>query len=155
VRFRSLENRVYRALRDPRAARAADGPVVEWDAGRLAGESYCLLTSYRAGGAAVGTPVWFGVAGGCVYARSEAGDAKVRRIARNPEVLVAPCNARGRPTGPSMRGHARILESPEERERAERALRGSYGLVRRLYGVLRAPFLDAAYLEVCGEKRIS
>src|SRR3954471_5336320 len=150
MRFRSLENRVYRRLRDPRAAGAADGEIAPWDVARVAGEEYCLLTSYRSSGAAVGTPVWFGVADGSVYLRSEAGDAKVRRIRRNPDVLVAPCTARGRPTGPSMRGHARILSASGDIDRAERALRANYGLVRRLYGVLRAPWLDAAYIEVCG-----
>jgi PPOX class probable F420-dependent enzyme len=125
VRFRSLENRFYRLVRDPRAATAAEGEIVPWHTDRLRGAEYCLVTSFRADGTPVGTPMWFGVADGHVYVRSEAGDAKVRRIVRNPEVLVGPCAARGRPTGPAMRGHARILDAPAEIEAAERALRAN------------------------------
>jgi PPOX class probable F420-dependent enzyme len=148
MRFRSLENRVYRALRDPRASTAAQREIVPWQADRLRDAGYCLVTSYRADGSPVGTPMWFGTGDDRVYLRSEARDAKVRRIARNPEVLVAPCTVRGRPTGPAMRGHARILTTPTDVDRAERMLRANYGLQRRLYGVARAPWLDAAYIEI-------
>ena len=47
-----------------------------------------------------------------------------------------------------MRGRARVLQTAQEEAKAEHALRSSYGLARRLYGVLRAPWLDAAYIEV-------
>ncbi len=148
MRPRSLENRLTRVLRDPMANSVADRPAVRWRTGGLAGETYCLLTSFRANGAPVSTPMWFGVEAERIYLRSESRDAKVARIRRNPDVLIAACTGRGRPTGPPMQGTARVLDAAEDEARAERALRANYGLARRLYGVTRAPLLDAAYIEV-------
>jgi PPOX class probable F420-dependent enzyme len=150
MRFRSLENRFYRLVRDPRAGSAGQREIVPWQVGRLSNASYCLLTTFRADGIPVGTPMWFAVTADCVYLRSEAGDAKVGRIARNPEVLVTACTVRGRPTGPSMRGQARLITAPADVDRAEWALSANYGLERRLYGVTRATLLNAAYIEVRG-----
>src|SRR5256885_6687067 len=119
MRFRTLENRVYRLLRDPAAATIAERPTTPWQPSALAGETYCLLRSFRAGGAPVATPVWFAVDAERVYLRSERRDAKVARVRRNPEVLIAACNARGRPTGPPMRGRARVLQTAQEEAKAE------------------------------------
>jgi PPOX class probable F420-dependent enzyme len=40
---------------------------------------------------------------------------KYKRIRNNPTVNVAPCNARGKITGPEFTGRARILSWQEER----------------------------------------
>ncbi len=145
--LRDIENRFFRLIRDPGAASGeAEAEPGAWDIERLRRHKYCLLTSYRASGKAVATPVWFGVDGERIYIRSGAGDGKVKRIRRDPQVLIAPCTARGRPTGTPMRAAARIL-AERERDVAERALRRHYGLGRKVYRLVRRR-LDAAYLEV-------
>lgn len=114
----------------------------------LAGRSYCLLVSFKRDGTPVPTPVWFGVADGRVYTRTEAGSWKVKRIRRDGRVLVAPCTVRGRPLGPPFEGVARVLEAADG-ERAELAVADNYGLQRRIYNRLlgEAPE-QTAFIEV-------
>ena len=110
---------------------------------------YCLLTTFRTSGEPVPTPVWFGLADGRVYVRTEATVGKVKRIRNNPRVRVAPCTLRGRPFGPPAEGRARVL-GPEDSERAERAIAANYGLARRLYEAIGQRFssIDQVYLEI-------
>jgi PPOX class probable F420-dependent enzyme len=71
---------------------------------------------------------------------------KLKRIARNPVVLVAPCTKRGRAVAPPWRGRARIL-SEEESAEAERRIQANFGAGRRIYkrAIEGAP---AVYVEV-------
>ncbi|HEX8631408.1 MAG TPA: PPOX class F420-dependent oxidoreductase [Catenuloplanes sp.] len=91
-----------------------------------------LLTTYRRDGTPVGTPVSIAVDGDRAYVRSFQRAWKTRRIARDAVVTVAPCTARGAPTGAAIEATARLLPAAE-RGRAARALRRKYPL---LHGVL-------------------
>jgi PPOX class probable F420-dependent enzyme len=116
--------------------------------GHLEGGKHCLLVTYRRSGEAVPTPVWFGLADGKVYARSEERVGKVKRIRANPRVLVAPCDNRGKPKGPAAEGRARIL-SPDEEKAAEAAIQANFGLGRRMYeGVAMSVGPEGVYIEV-------
>jgi PPOX class probable F420-dependent enzyme len=130
-RFGQAANRLY-----PRLTRRADADVARGaPAGGvhvLAGHKYCTVVSYRRSGEPVATPVWFGVADGRVYFRSLDGAAKLKRIARNPDVLVAPCTPRGTPTAPAFAGRARLLPAAEAAE-AECRIQDNYGPGRRAY----------------------
>ena len=146
MNLRVLENRFFGGVRDARAADIAQREVRRWNPSVVSEHKYCLLTSYRKDGTPVSTPVWFGIEGERLYVRSGGQDWKVKRIRRNPRVLVAPCTARGRPVGDPMVGVARVLD-PDEWPRAESALRAHYGLGRKLYRLSRRR-LDVAYLEI-------
>jgi PPOX class probable F420-dependent enzyme len=115
----------------------------------LQGHKYCLLTTFRKSGEPVPTPVWFGLADGKAYFRTEAAVGKVKRIRNNPRVRVAPCTLRGRPLGPPAEGMARVL-GPEGADRAERAISANYGLFRRIYEAVgqRLSSIDQVYVEV-------
>lgn len=64
-------------------------------------------------------------------------------------MAVAPCDARGKPLGPAVKGRGRLLRSRDERAAAERAITVRYGLAGRIWSALvRAGRLEAAYLEV-------
>jgi PPOX class probable F420-dependent enzyme len=76
-----------------------------------------LLTTYRRDGRGVGTPVNVRIEHGRAYFMTRAGSAKVERLARNPEVTLAPCTPTGKPTGPSVRGRARRLDGAGPRTR--------------------------------------
>lgn len=135
--------------RDAWRSAVADTTTHVQDFSSLRGHKYGLLSTFRKTGEAVPTPVWFGLADGKVYIRTEAGVGKVKRIRREPRVLIAPCTFRGRPLGPSSEGSARIL-GPDESEHAERAIAAKYGLERRLYEgtVSRLLYPELLYIEV-------
>lgn len=90
-----------------------------------------LLTTYRRDGSPVGTPVHVVVADGRMYFRTYDRSWKVRRIANNPEVEVAPSTTLGAATGPAMRGRARLLTDAEA-GRVRRLLRRKYPLLQGL-----------------------
>jgi PPOX class probable F420-dependent enzyme len=80
----------------------------------------------------VTTAVNLAVDGDRALFRSFAKAGKTRRLRRNPAVEVAPSTFLGRPTGPAIRGKARLLDGPEAPE-AARLLRRKHPL---LHGVL-------------------
>jgi PPOX class probable F420-dependent enzyme len=145
----ALQNRFYDRIRSRAAYRAAEGDAMNAGFESLRGHKYCLIVSFKRDGSAVPTPVWFGLDGkGRLYFRTGADVAKVRRIRRNPRVLVAPCTVRGKPLGASLEGTARVIAT-DERQHAEAAIQGNYGLGRRLYERMTdAVGGDEAYVEV-------
>jgi hypothetical protein len=91
--------------------------------------------------------VWFATIGSSVVIRSGADDGKLKRLRRDPHVVVASCDARGKPLGPPMRGAARVI-SGADAAAAERALTERLGTRRRLYNATRAHLLEMAYIWV-------
>jgi uncharacterized protein len=148
-RIGRLSNRIYNRMRDRRAfmLRAEDAMGGSFDA--LRGHKYALLVTFRRGGSAVPSPVWFGLDDeGRAYVRTPHDAGKVKRIRNDPRALIAPSNVRGKPTGPAVQGTARIVPE-EERAHAESALAAAYGLGRRLYeGALGGRENMAVYLEI-------
>jgi len=108
----------------------------------IAGQKYISLATFRRSGARVDTPVWFGEAGGKLYVKSRTDSGKFKRIRNNSAVKVAPCNMRGKITGPEFAGRGRILSSQEE-DVAKAA-------VNRKYWLARLPFRSSKnqYLEI-------
>lgn len=94
----------------------------------LAGQKYVSLASFRKNGQAVRTPLWFAEQEGKLYLMTRDDSWKYKRIRNNPRVLVAPCTARGRITGPDVEARARILE-PAEFAAAREALQRKYWLI--------------------------
>jgi PPOX class probable F420-dependent enzyme len=145
-RLAELSNRFYDSIRRADAGKAADGEPGASGFGHLEGHSYCLVVTYRRSGEAVPTPVWFGVdADGRLYFRSYASAAKLRRIANDPRVRIAPCTTRGKPLGPSAAGAARVLAAHDDH--AEETIQANYGLFRRVYEGMGGD-VDARYVEV-------
>ena len=139
--------RFYEAIRSERADEAAATPA----SGTLAslhGHRHALVVTYRRDGQPVPTPVWFGLSDDRLYFRSIATAHKLRRIAHDPAVLVAPCTTGGRPTGPPVRARARVLTAPDDEATAERAIRANYGIGRRLYVRLVGTRVPGRYVEV-------
>ncbi len=96
---------------------------------RFADVRHVLLTTFRRDGTPVGTPVHIAVEGDVAYIRTFDPSGKLKRIRRNPEVEVAPSTARGRPTGPAIRAHARILDG-EEAAHAGRLIEAKYPIMQ-------------------------
>ena len=89
--------------------------------GPLQGARTALLTTYRRGGEAVGTPLSIAVAGGKAYFVTAGDSGKARRLAHTDRVTLAPCTVGGRVTGEAVEGRARRLD-PEERRRVAKGL---------------------------------
>lgn len=132
------------------AARAGAGPGAGPGAGlgALRGHGTVLVVTFRRNGDPVPTPLSCALKDGRLYASTAPDSGKVKRIRRDPRVLVAPSTVRGRALGPRVEAAARVLDA-EDARRAERILDGRFGLLRRLYR--RAVGADAthtAYLEI-------
>ncbi|TDC74111.1 PPOX class F420-dependent oxidoreductase [Actinomadura sp. 7K507] len=74
-----------------------------------------LLTTYRKDGTPVGTPVNVVVQGDHAYFRTFDAAVKTKRMARNPEVEIAPSTFRGQVTGTASRGRVRLLTEDESK----------------------------------------
>src|SRR5262245_9416241 len=72
-----------------------------------------LLTTFRRSGVGVGTPVGIDVVDGKAYFTTWSKTGKIKRIATNPQVTLAPCTHGGKPTGPAVEGIARRLAGAE------------------------------------------
>jgi PPOX class probable F420-dependent enzyme len=132
----------------PRGAREVVEAPRTGAVGEIAAVKRSLLVTYRRDGTPVPTPVWAAPAGGVLYVRSERASGKVKRLRRDPRLLVAPCTVRGRPLGRPFEAHGRLLDGKDELI-AERALAARYGLGRELFelamDLMRG---DMCYLEV-------
>lgn len=101
----------------------------------LTGHQFMSLTTFRKSGEPVATPVWFAQAGDRLYVVSLSTAYKLKRIAHNPAVIVAPCTMNGRVLGDSASGTARIL-SEAEGKIADAALQKKYGIQKILFAFL-------------------
>ncbi|MET8827326.1 PPOX class F420-dependent oxidoreductase [Streptomyces sp. NPDC004610] len=98
---------------------------------RLAEGKYLLVTSYRKNGTPVATPVWVVGDGDALGVWTVSDSWKVKRIRNRPEVLVGPCDVRGRPNGESVPATAEICD-PETTARYRHLLMRKYGILGRL-----------------------
>jgi uncharacterized protein len=71
------------------------------------------LTTYKKDGTPVTTPMWAGPKGGRILTSADFDAFKLKRIARNSRVEMAPCTIRGRVTGTFVPGVARVLNEAE------------------------------------------
>lgn len=98
---------------------------------RLARGKYLSLTTFRRDGTPVATPVWLVRDGDRLVVTTEASSGKAKRIRNNPEVLIAPCDVRGRLTGDSSPARA-TLQDPAQSAHTADLIRRRYGLLGRL-----------------------
>lgn len=117
---------------------------------------FLSLTTYKRDGTPVATPVWVvSDDGRRLLVWTSADSWKARRLRRNSNVLVAPCDARGRLRGDQIQATARILPGSDG-ALVQRLLRQKYrvakptldamtGLIRKLR---RRPAQPAAYIEI-------
>jgi PPOX class probable F420-dependent enzyme len=99
----------------------------------LADARYISLTTRRRDGSLVSTPVWVvSDDGRRLLVWTHALTWKVKRIRRDPRVLVAKSNYRGRERGPRLEGHARVVNDVNVRK----LIREKYGWQKRLLELL-------------------
>ncbi|MFI8347965.1 PPOX class F420-dependent oxidoreductase [Streptomyces sp. NPDC085596] len=98
---------------------------------RLGSGKYLLVTSYRKDGTPVATPVWVVPDGDALGVWTSADSYKVKRIRRRADVLVGPCDMRGRPTGVQHPATAEIAD-PTTTARYRTLIARKYGITGRL-----------------------
>jgi PPOX class probable F420-dependent enzyme len=87
-----------------------------------------LLTTFRPGGEAVGTPLSIVVNDGKAYFVTATDSGKVKRLAGTDRVTLAPCRLNGTVTGETVHGRARRLPPEERRVAAKGLLKPTQGL---------------------------
>ena len=92
-----------------------DTPTIRETLDGLARQRTVLLTTYRKDGTPVGTPVNIVVRGDHAYFRTYDKAYKTKRMARNPQVEVAPSTYSGKATGPAVQGRVRLLSDEESK----------------------------------------
>lgn len=89
---------------------------------------YVSLTTFKKDGTPVSTPVWAALDDGKLYVWTETNTWKVKRIRRNPQVTLQPCDFRGKTHGEIVKGSALVLgDAGSENTRQ---------LIKRKYGIL-------------------
>ena len=107
-----------------------------------------ILTSFRRNGMGVGSPVGTVASQDKLYFMTAASTWKVKRLANNPRVTVAPGTFKGEALGPGIEGTARRL-SGEELKQARDLLR--VGIPGHFWGfifALRYPGEKTAVYEI-------
>jgi PPOX class probable F420-dependent enzyme len=80
---------------------------------RFTDQPTVLLTTYRRDGTPVDTPVSIVVQGDRAFFRTYERAGMMKRIRSHPDIEIRPCTFTGRPTGPPIRAHARLLSETE------------------------------------------
>lgn len=104
----------------------------------LADEPFVSLTSYRRNGEPVSTPVWVARDGASLVVTTSASTGKVKRLRRDPRVLLRPCDRRGKvaPDAVGAEGRAEVVEDPQAQQAPAQAIATKYGWEYRLIAVI-------------------
>lgn len=93
---------------------------------------FLSVTSFKRDGTGVATPVWFVSDGTRLFAFTDLNSAKIRRIRRDPRVLVASCRPDGKLRREPAAGSAEVLSDPRGLERVEKLLLAHYPVSYRI-----------------------
>jgi PPOX class probable F420-dependent enzyme len=93
---------------------------------------FLSVTSFKRDGTPVATPLWFGTDGSRLFALTDLHSAKVRRIRRNPHVLVAPCRVNGKLRAKPVPARVEVLSDVAELERVQAILTRCHPISYRL-----------------------
>lgn len=116
------------------AATVSAEPAIEQaaDLDALFPGRYLSVTSFKRDGTGIATPVWFVSDGKQMFAFTDLHSAKVRRIRRNPHVLVASCLPGGKLRRAPVAAHAEVLTATAELERVRQLLTARYKISYRV-----------------------
>ncbi len=98
-------------------------------------QQYMNVETFRKSGSGVRTPVWFVEYKGELCFTTEASSGKVKRMRRNPAVMVAPCRANGDLLGDWHPARARFM-SAEETVLVKKAYARKYGLMKVFFDLM-------------------
>ncbi|UGT44254.1 PPOX class F420-dependent oxidoreductase [Nocardia yamanashiensis] len=96
--------------------------------GAVGTANYVNLVTFKKDGTPVGTPLWAALDGGKMYIWTVTDSWKVKRIRRNPQVTLQPCDVRGKTHGEIVKGTAVVLDAAGS-DRARALIRKRYGIM--------------------------
>ncbi|UPW08515.1 PPOX class F420-dependent oxidoreductase [Gordonia terrae] len=93
---------------------------------------YVSLTTYRKDGTAVTSPLWAALDGDRLVMWTVADSWKVKRLRRDPRVVVQACDVRGHKSfGARVSGTAEVLDAADS-GRVKKAIADKYGLLGKI-----------------------
>ena len=101
----------------------------------LAKEQFVLLTSFKKSGEGVATPVWIAPVGSNqLGVRTSDSTWKIKRINRNPRVLLQPCTRAGQPKNGAAitEATAEVFSAADRVAEVHRVIDDKYGLQAKL-----------------------
>ncbi len=105
----------------------------------LGAAKYVSLTTFRADGSAVATPVWVVRDGDVLRILTDPTSGKVRRIRANAAVRLTPCDMRGRTKPGAVTADATVtVEDEAGTVRTMELIEKRYGLMGRILGWLNS-----------------
>lgn len=109
------------------------------DIDTLGAAKYVSLTTFRADGTPVATPVWVVRDGEVLRILTDPNSGKVRRLRANPAVRLSPCNGRGQiRNGALVADGTAALEDEAGTARTMELITERYGLMGRIIGWFNA-----------------
>jgi uncharacterized protein len=107
---------------------------------RLGDEKFVSLTTFKRNGDAVASPMWVVRDGEHLLVWTPADAWKVKRVGRDPRVVIAACGRTGkvRAGEPKIEGTAKVITEPEVIARAESLLKRKYGWMYRVVTLIEA-----------------
>ena len=93
---------------------------------------YLSVTSFKRDGTGDATPLWFVSDGERLLVLTGLRSWKVKRIRRNPHVLIAPCRPNGKLRGEPVPGRVEVLTATAELDRVQKLLMKRYRLTYRV-----------------------
>ncbi|MEU0542991.1 PPOX class F420-dependent oxidoreductase [Nocardia sp. NPDC005978] len=88
---------------------------------------YVMLTTFKKDGTPVGTPLWAALDNGRLYIWTVTDSWKVKRIRRNPEVTIQPCDVRGKTRGEIVKATA-VIQDDAGSDRTRSLIKKRYGI---------------------------
>jgi len=122
----------------PKKATASAPETIEPPVQRLAGLDarfpgrYLSITSFKRDGTGIATPVWFVSDGSRLFAFTDLHTWKIKRIRRNPHVLVASCWPWGKLHREAVLARAEVLTDTADLERVRELLLARYRISYRV-----------------------
>jgi uncharacterized protein len=105
----------------------------------LGAAKYVSLTTFRADGSPVATPVWVVRDGEILRILTDPASGKVRRLRSNPAVRISPCDLRGRVRVDAVVADAVVeFEDAAGTTRTMELIEKRYGLMGRILGWLNS-----------------
>lgn len=90
---------------------------------------YVQFTTFKRDGSPVSLPIWAARDGNTLYIWTETNSWKVKRLRRNPRVLLQACDARGKKVyGAEVEGVGEVLDA-DGTDRARAAISKKYGIL--------------------------
>lgn len=105
----------------------------------LGRSKYVSLTTFRADGSPVATPVWVVRDGDVLRILTDPASAKVRRLRANPAARLSPCDMRGRVKPDAVVADVHVeIEDAAGTARTMELIEKRYGLMGRILGWLNS-----------------